>query len=1128
MKLKDLLGAPPEGEDWSDVTVTGVTADSREVKPGYLFAAMPGVKADGMKFIRHAIEKGASAILIADSAAQTSNGATQYIRDANPRRRFALIAGKFYDRQPETVVAVTGTNGKTSVASFVRQIWEKLGRKAASLGTVGLVSPLGEKPLDHTTPDPAALHAMLAELADGGVHSLALEASSHGLEQHRLDGVKITAAAFTNITRDHLDYHKEFAAYFQAKLRLFELLPPGAPAVINADQLESAEIAGAADARRLDVFTVGRLGAGIKLVSIGQDGLSQRLTVRHAGKTYKTLLPLAGDFQASNALVAAGIALKTGGDPNAVFAALETLQGAKGRLELAGRTAKGAPVFIDYAHTPDALEKALQTLRPYTTGKLAVVFGCGGDRDRGKRPQMGAIASRLADVVYVTDDNPRSEDPGSIRAAILAESPRAREVGDRMQAIAEAVAALGVGDALLVAGKGHETGQIVGAEIIPYSDHEAVRTVLAATAPYKEASPAQPEVAEAPAVLLNNAVATAILPTIADDADIEQASATVAKPGESSEPPASVSEPITGEPPATAPDALPVETEEENSDAVETSTTSIDTIALQPVDEQQSEPVLPVAKDIAVPPVATETAKEGGVEGGATSDVSDAQMQAVSDPFSTSSGEISREGDSPDDKSHLLWAFTDILSATKGSPQGARPEFATGVSIDSRTLAPGDLFVAIKGERMDGHDYVTQVLRQDAAMAIVSKDYFGAAGPLVRVPDPLEALIALGQAARGRTDAKIIAVTGSVGKTSSKEMLRLALRVQGAAHASEKSYNNLWGVPLSLARMPQDSKFGIFEIGMNHSGEIAPLTRMVRPHIAIVTNVAPVHLEFFSGVDAIAEAKAEIFQGLEPDGVAIINRDLSQFGILELRAMQSNAARIVTFGEHFSADARLVTIDLLQDRSRITANIFGQTVVYDLGAPGRHLAMNSLAVLCAIQSAGGNIDLAAASLAAFQTLEGRGVQTRFDIAGGAVLLIDESYNANPASMSAAIAVLGQLPRPEFKRRLAVLGDMLELGHASPKLHADLAQTIDAADVDVVFACGPHMRSLFDTLPAAKRGAYAETAAELKSALLSAVESGDAVMVKGSLGSKTGLLVTALKNDLSARARQSGQREVQKV
>lgn len=444
-----------------------------------LFAALPGTKADGMAFAEEAARRGAAAVL-AGADADARALPLPVLRTGEPRRAFALLAARFYGAQPETVAAVTGTNGKTSVAAFLRQIWASLGREAASLGTVGIVTSKGETPLAHTTPDPVSLHKHLAKLATEGVTHLALEASSHGLDQHRLDGVRISAGAFTNITRDHMDYHPSFEHYLAAKLRLFrELLPPGSPAVIDADSPGAEAAIEAASAAKLTILTVGQRGRGIALKGVERKGFKQRLVIAYNGCSYDADLPLAGAFQISNALVAAGLALGLGADADRVFSAITTLKGAKGRLEYIGETAAGAPVFVDYAHTPDALVKALQALRPYVSGRLHVVFGCGGDRDKGKRPEMGGAATANADAAYVTDDNPRSEDPASIRAAILAGAPGAIEVANRAQAISTAIVALEPGDALLVAGKGHETGQIIGKTVIPFSDHEAVAAALA-------------------------------------------------------------------------------------------------------------------------------------------------------------------------------------------------------------------------------------------------------------------------------------------------------------------------------------------------------------------------------------------------------------------------------------------------------------------------------------------------------------------------------------------------------------------------------------------------------------------------------------------------------------------------
>jgi UDP-N-acetylmuramoyl-L-alanyl-D-glutamate--2,6-diaminopimelate ligase len=455
-----------------DPVVAGITADSRAVRSGFVFVALPGVKADGADFIPQALANGAVAIV-------AEQGDGSIVKSANPHRLLALMAARFYDQQPDTIVAVTGTNGKTSVSVFVRQIWEQMGFRAASLGTIGVVGPHGSEYLSHTTPDPVKLQELAAKLAADKVEHLAIEASSHGLSQYRLDGLRLTAAAFTNLTRDHLDYHATLEDYFEAKMRLFkDLLPKGAPAVINADLPESSDIINRVKALGLRPFTVGFQGEDIKLLSSKRNGLGQELELKTATQTHRISLPLVGEFQASNAIVAAGLVIAAGGEEVLALHALESLKGAKGRLELAGVTALGASVFVDYAHTPDALETAIEALRPYVTHKLSVVFGCGGDRDKGKRPMMGGIAAHLADHVYVTDDNPRSEDASQIRRDILGAAPKAIEIADRAAAILAAVQALQVGDILLVAGKGHEEGQIVGKEVLPFSDHNAVAAAL--------------------------------------------------------------------------------------------------------------------------------------------------------------------------------------------------------------------------------------------------------------------------------------------------------------------------------------------------------------------------------------------------------------------------------------------------------------------------------------------------------------------------------------------------------------------------------------------------------------------------------------------------------------------------
>jgi UDP-N-acetylmuramoyl-tripeptide--D-alanyl-D-alanine ligase len=458
-----------------------------------------------------------------------------------------------------------------------------------------------------------------------------------------------------------------------------------------------------------------------------------------------------------------------------------------------------------------------------------------------------------------------------------------------------------------------------------------------------------------------------------------------------------------------------------------------------------------------------------------------------------------------------LWTTGEIVAATGGSCLGDASRPVTGLSIDTRSLAPGEGFVAIRGPNRDGHSFVEAALGAGAACAIVDRSFPpGDEERLVRVGDTLDALNAIGRAGRARATAtKVIAVTGSVGKTGTKEALRLTLSPSGSVHASVKSFNNHWGVPLSLGNMRRDVRFGVFEIGMNHAGEIDALVRLVRPHIAIVTTVAPVHLGFFRSVEDIADAKAEIFHGLEPGGIAIINRDNPLYERLKRHAEQHGAS-IVSFGEAEGADARALAIELKHDGSEVKADILGERVNYRLGAPGRHLVQNSLAVLAAVKVAGADLGAAARSLAELRAQPGRGGRTLFPGKDGNTAIIDESYNANPASMRAALATLGLTPRNEFKRRVAVLGDMLELGIQGPRLHQDLAEVVDGAGVDVVFACGELMGSLYQALPAGRRGAYAKTAEELLPLLTEGVGPGDVIMVKGSLGSRMGPLVEALK------------------
>lgn len=483
-----LLAGTRRAGSWSEdlPELTGISVDSRQTRPGHLFVALPGSNLHGAEFIPYALRMGAAAILtdaagLALAEAEAGPLPVPVLLSDSPRRAFAIAASRWQARQPETIVAVTGTNGKTSCASFTRQIWESLGERAVNFGTTGVEGALNAA-LSHTTPEPLTLHALLTDLADQGVTHAAMEASSHGLDQHRLDGVHLAAAAFTNITRDHLDYHSDFEAYLGAKLGLFtRVLPRGGTAVINVDDTHGARFRAAAEARGQRIITVGLdKAADLRLVSQRFSAIGQEMVFDWKGKRHGAALDLIGGFQAHNALIAAGLAIGSGSAPEAVFRALPGLHTVRGRMERAATRTNGAAVFVDYAHTPDALTTAMRALRPHVMGRLLVVFGAGGDRDRGKRPLMGRAAAADADVVFVTDDNPRSEDPAAIRAAIMAGAPEANEIGDRAEAILTAVDALQPGDALLIAGKGHETGQTIGDDVLPFDDIEQASVAVAA------------------------------------------------------------------------------------------------------------------------------------------------------------------------------------------------------------------------------------------------------------------------------------------------------------------------------------------------------------------------------------------------------------------------------------------------------------------------------------------------------------------------------------------------------------------------------------------------------------------------------------------------------------------------
>lgn len=943
-----------DGGTLPEIEISGVNADSREISPGEIFVALSGSKTDGTRFVKDAIERG-SVLVICGAGDDVGQPETPVLRVPDPHRTLALLAAQLYGPQPETVVAVTGTAGKTSVAAFVRQIYAHAGIQAASIGTTGIERPAGHIEGALTTPDPVVLHVEMRNLAAEGITHVAMEASSHGLMQRRLDGIGLSAVAFTNLGRDHMDYHPTVDDYFAAKMRLFDTLAkPGLPAVIFADDAYSRAAIEVAQKSGLKVLTVGRKGEFLSLKRVEHERHRQIAEIAHGDHIYRVDLPLAGDFQIANALVAAGLCIATGVPADKVFAALQELEGAPGRLEHVGTTQNGALVYVDYAHKPEALEQVLLSVRPFTTGRVIAVFGCGGDRDPGKRQIMGEIAVRLADVVYVTDDNPRNEEPAAIRAAILETAIDALEIGDRRQAIRDAIADLKTGDTLVIAGKGHETGQTIKDVRHPFSDHEEARAAIV---------------------------------------------------------------------------------------------------------------------------------------------------------------EVGPQGERP------LWTGSDMVEAMNARPVNGMPDKVTGISIDTRTLKRGDAFFAIKGDNTDGHDFTTAAAAAGASVLVIDERKLPALGrltvPLMVVQDVLKAMEMLGRAARARTGAKIIAVTGSAGKTTTKDALAHVLGSCGAVHASSASYNNHWGVPLTLARMPQNTDFGVFEIGMNHAGEISPLVDMVKPHVAMVTLIAAAHLGNFRSLDDIARAKAEIFSGITKGGCALINRDDKRFKLLGEIAEDAKVKNVFGYGTNRLGDVVLKKASFREDGSEVTAKVFGEEVSFKTGVAGKHVVQNMLGVLGAAHLVGADLALVAEALQTLEASDGRGRRYERRVDGGKFTLIDESYNANPASMEVALEMLSDITPGEGGRHIAVLGDMLELGKFSGKLHAELADPIKRFGIKDIYLAGAEIAALQEALPEDVNCSHQVDAARLSRDLVNVPKAGDVIMLKSSNGIGFSKIVSALLDKYDA-------------
>ena len=931
MKLRDVMG-----KNAPDIEIIGVTEKATDVQPGYVFCALKGTKANGADFVPEAVQKGAVAILT-DQDVQTE---IPVIKVENPRSILTQIASKLFPSDQLKKVAVTGTNGKTSTVYYVAEIMNKLGTLTASMGTIGVASPIINIEGSMTTPDAVTLNQTLHLLQEKGIQAVAMEASSHGLDQGRLTGNPIVAAAFTNLTRDHLDYHKTMENYLNAKAKLFaEYVQENGTAVLNADIPEHDFLKSLCTKRGLKIISYGKNGETLKLLQQKPTSQGQDLTISVDEKEYTISTKIYGDFQTYNILTAVGLCMGLGKSWAEIEPILSELTPPAGRLENVGQTPNGAQVFVDYAHTPDALERVLISLRPHTKNNLCCLFGCGGNRDTGKRPQMGEIANRLADKVYITDDNPRNEDPVPIRAAIKDTCPKGEECNNRRQAIRTAIQNLQTGDVLVLAGKGHESGQMIQGVNYPFNDKIEAQLILK-------------EMTESP-----------------------------------------------------------------------------------------------------------------------------------------------------------LWTGTELQMALNTSVD--KNAVAFGVTFDSRSVHVGDIFVALKTEKNDGHQYVKKALENGATLCIVDHelpDVFKE--NQIIVPDTLKALEALARFARMRTAAQVVGITGSCGKTSTKEMLSSCLSKQGKVHATQKNFNNNLGVPFTLANMPSDTQYAVIEMGISHPGEMTELSNFVRPNVTLITNIAPAHQEFFADTRAIAAEKIHILDYQDKNGTIVLNVDDPQYQFLADTATAAGLKKIIRFGQGEKADFRLISTTLQDETTHVVAEWHSEKLTYDLNFVGAHFATNSLGVLGAIDALGASVDQAVQDLQTLSPIQGRGQNCTISIDGKTIHIIDDAYNANPVSMAASIKAFGL----RKGNKIAVLGDMLELGEKSYEMHLDMLQHLEQNNISKLYAVGPMMSQVFDLASPDMQGAKVLSAMDLVDILKRDLHDGDWVLFKASHGTGLDPLIKKLKGE----------------
>ena len=913
------------------ISVKGICFDSRKVKKKDIFFAIEGNSTSGTKFVDEAISRGASAI-VSNKKVKLKNCKIPVLVVNDVRKSLSEACSNFYKKKPSNIVAVTGTNGKSSVADFFYQILSLNKASVASIGTLGVFSKKYKKRTNLTSMDPLSLNKNLEILSKNKVNYVILEASSHGLKQKRLDNLNIKIGIFTNLSHDHLDYHKNMQSYFNSKMYLFKnLLKRNSRIITDEENKEFKTIKNIANRRKIKKITIGSTSGNIKILHHRYKGNNQMVKISINSKIFLLKIPLIGYFQVKNLLIAVLTASCCGLSQNKIFEVIHKIKPVPGRLECVANLSNNSNIIVDFAHTPDALEQSLIALKKQFKKEIILVFGCGGERDKKKRLTMGKIAKKYCRKIFVTDDNPRNEDPKKIRNTIMRGCKKlAVNIGSRKKAIKTAIKELRSDEVLLVAGKGHERIQDYGNKIINFSDKKVIKEIIRKKKFFFE-------------------------------------------------------------------------------------------------------------KDNWTQKIAKEAFNNNNLKN------------------------VNYEG----------------------------------VSINTKTIKKNNLFFAIRGKNTDGHKFIEEAFRKGAIKSVINKKtkkFSG--GKFIKVKNTFSSLNNLAKITRNNSSAQIIGITGSAGKTTLKNLISFALRSYGKVYHSPHSYNNKFGVPISLSNLKKNTEYGIFEIGMSKKGEIDNLSKIVKPEIAIITNISEAHFENFSTLRDVAKAKAEIINNIPKGGDIILNKDSKFFSFLSNIA-NKKGINVISFGRKEKSNIFLLGIKKIKTYYRLKIIVKNKIFYFDISYPNNNLINNILACISILSVFDLNLNKIKKKFINFKIPDGRGDIKIVKKFNKKFKFIDESYNANPLSMMSAIKNMNYLSRKKNGQKLVFLGDMLELGTKSKKLHRTLSTAINTSDIDKVFVYGKNIIETFNSLSANKKGKVFNNLREAYDHFSKIVRNNDLLMVKGS-------------------------------